>query len=178
MGLVQVDAHTDTWDEFGGSRIHHGAPFRRAVEDGLIDPQRTVQIGIRGAQDTTEGWDYALEVGMRVIPMDEVARSGVDAVAEEAVRVVGQGPVYLSYDIDSLDPVYAPGTGTPEIGGLTTLEAQTLLRGLRGLDFIGADLVEVSPPFDSGGVTALAGVSLIYEEICLLAEALVSRRGG
>jgi guanidinopropionase len=176
IGLIQVDAHTDTWDEFGGSRVHHGAPIRRAIEDGRIDPRRAVQIGIRGPQDTMEGWSFAVDVGIRVIAMDEAARVGIDRVIEEARRVVGDGPVYLTYDIDSLDPTFAPGTGTPEIGGLTSLEAQTLLRGLRGLDFVGADLVEVAPPFDPSGLTALVGATLLYEQVCLLTEAISRRR--
>jgi guanidinopropionase len=178
IGLIQVDSHTDTWDSFKGSRIHHGAPFRRAVEDGLIDPRRTVQIGIRGAQNTTEGWDYSVDSGMRVLFMDEVQRIGIDAVIAETRGVVGDGPLYLSFDIDGLDPAFAPGTGTPEIGGFTTLEAQTLLRGLRGLHLVGADVVEVSPPFDSSGNTALAGAGMMYELLCLLVEALPGRRKG
>lgn len=178
MGVVQVDAHSDTWDEFKGSRIHHGAPFRRAVEDGLIDPRRTVQIGIRGAQTVTDGWDFSRECGMRVIFMHEVARMGIDEVIAETRRVVGDGSVYLSFDIDGLDPAFAPGTGTPEIGGLTTLEAQTLLRGLRGLDLRGADVVEVSPPFDPTGNTALVGATVMYELLCLLAESVSERRLG
>ena len=172
IGLIQVDSHTDTWDEFKGSRIHHGSPFRRAVEDGLIDPRRTVQIGIRGPQNDTEGWDYSADSGMRVIFMDEVARMGIDAVIAETRRVVGDGPLYLSFDIDGLDPAYAPGTGTPEIGGFTTLEAQTLLRGFRGLQLVGADVVEVSPPFDPSGNTALVGAGMMYELLCLLAESV------
>ena len=172
MGLIQIDAHTDTWDEFKGSRIHHGAPFRRAVEDGLIDPRRTVQIGIRGPQNVTEGWDYSLDKGMRIFFMHEVAQLGIGAVIAETRQVVGDGPVYLSFDIDGLDPAFAPGTGTPEIGGLTTLEAQTLVRGLRGLDLVGGDVVEVSPPFDPSGNTALVGASMMYELLCLLAESV------
>ena len=175
LGLVQIDAHTDTWDEFKGSRRHHGAPFRRAVEDGLVDPHRTVQIGIRGAQNVTEGWDYSAESGMRVFFMHEVASIGLEEVIAETRRVVGEDPFYLSFDIDSLDPAFAPGTGTPEVGGFTTLEAQTLLRGLRGLDLRGADVVEVSPPFDTAGITALAGASMMYELVCLLAESVVRR---
>ena len=175
IGLVHIDAHTDTWGEFKGSRRHHGAPFRRAVEDSLVDPRRTVQIGIRGAQNITDGWDYSRDSGMRVIFMHEVAQLGIGAVIEEARRVVGDAPAYLSFDIDSLDPAYAPGTGTPEIGGFTTLEAQTLLRGLRDLDLMGADVVEVSPPLDPSGNTALVGASMIYETLCLLAES-ISRR--
>jgi guanidinopropionase len=175
IGLIQIDAHTDTWGEFKGSRSHHGAPFRRAAEDGLIDPKRTVQIGIRGAQNTTDGWDYSQESGMRVIFMHEVAQMGIDEVIIETRRIVGESPVYLSFDIDSLDPAYAPGTGTPEIGGLTTLEAQTLVRGLRGLDLVGGDVVEVSPPFDPSGNTALVGASMMYEILCLMSESVAER---
>ena len=177
LGLIHIDAHTDTWDEFLGSSVHHGAPFRRAVEDGLLDPKRTVQIGIRGAQTKSEGWDYSVEKGMRLIFIEEFAKTGVEAVIAEARKVVGEGPTYISFDVDSLDPVYAPGTGTPEIGGLTTREAQALLRGCRGLNLIGGDVVEVAPPFDPTGNTALVGATMMYEILCLLAEAVASRRG-
>ena len=170
IGLIHIDAHTDTWDEFMGSRYSHGAPFRRAVEEGLIDPRRTVQIGIRGAQNSTEGWDYSASTGMRVIFMDEVARIGIDAVAEEARRVVGNGPTYLSFDIDSLDPAFAPGTGTPEVGGFTAIESLSLIRKFRGAWLIGGDVVEVAPPFDPSGNTALVAATLMYELLCLLAE--------
>jgi guanidinopropionase len=175
VGLIHIDAHTDTWDAFQGSRFSHGAPFRRAVEAGVLDPQRTVQIGIRGAQNTSEGWDYSLEHGMRVIFMEEFDQIGVDAVIKEARRVVGDGPCYLSFDVDGLDPVYAPGTGTPEIGGITTLQALRLLRGLDGLDLIGGDVVEVAPPFDPSGNTALVGATLMYEILCLLSRAISLR---
>jgi len=168
VGLIHIDAHTDTWDEWKGSAIHHGAPFRRATEDNLIDPRRTIQIGIRGPQNVSDGWDYSEQSGMRVLFMHEVASLGIDKTVEEARRIVGEGPVYLSFDIDSIDPAYAPGTGTPEIGGLTSLEAQRILWGLRGLDFVGADLVEVSPPLDPSGGTALVGASILYELLCLL----------
>ncbi len=177
IGLIHVDAHTDTWDEFLGSNVHHGAPFRRAVEDGLLDPERTVQIGIRGAQTTTEGWDYSTEKGMRVIFIEEFVTAGVDAVIAETRRIIGEGPAYISFDVDCLDPAYAPGTGTPEVGGLTTREAQALLRGLRGLDLVGGDVVEVAPPFDPGGNTALVAATMMYEILCLLAEAVASRKG-
>ncbi len=177
IGLIHIDAHTDTWDEFLSSRVHHGAPFRRAVEDGLLDPKRTVQIGIRGAQTTSEGWDYAIEKGMRIIFIEEFIETGVENVVTEARRVVGEGPTYISFDVDSLDPVYAPGTGTPEIGGLTTREAQALVRGLRGLNLIGGDVVEVAPAFDLTGNTALVGATMMFEILCLLAEAVASRKG-
>lgn len=175
LGMVHIDAHTDTWDEFQGSKFNHGAPFRRAVEDGLLDPKRTIQIGIRGAQNTSEGWDYSIDHGMRVVFMEEFDEIGVDAVIEEARRVVGDGPTYVSFDVDGLDPVYAPGTGTPEIGGITTIDAQKLLRGLSGLDLRGGDVVEVAPPFDQTGNTALVGATIMYEILCLLAEAHAKR---
>ena len=178
LGMVHIDAHTDTWDEFLGSKFTHGAPFRRAVEEGLLDPKRTVQIGIRGAQNTEEGWSFSLETGMRVVFMEEFTEMGVAAVITEARRVVGDGPTYISFDIDGLDPVYAPGTGTPEVGGLTTIEAQTLLRGLRGLDLVGGDVVEVAPPFDPSGNTALVGATMMYEILCVLAEAVARRKAG
>ena len=177
VGMVHIDAHTDTWDEFLGSKFTHGAPFRRAVEDGLLDPKRTVQIGIRGAQNTDEGWTFSLSSGMRVIFMEEFTALGVAAVIAEARRVVGAGPTYISFDVDGLDPVYAPGTGTPEIGGITTREAQALLRGLQGLDLVGGDVVEVAPPFDPSGNTALVAATMMYEILCLLAEAAARRRG-
>jgi len=177
LGMVHIDAHTDTWDEFLGSKYMHGTPFRRAVEEGLLDPERTIQIGIRGAQNSDEGWAFSLESGMRVVFMEEFTKLGVEAVIAEARRVVGDGPAYISFDVDGLDPVYAPGTGTPEVGGLTTIEAQALLRGLRGLDLIGGDVVEVAPPFDPSGNTALVGATMMYEILCLLAEAVAKRRG-
>lgn len=172
VALIHVDAHTDTWDSFQGSKFNHGAPFRRAVEDGLIDPTATIQIGIRGTQNTPEGWDFSEQSGMRVVFCEEVHDRGPAAIAAEARALVGDRPLYLTFDIDSLDPVYAPGTGTPEIGGLTSHQAQVLLRGLRGLNYVGADLVEVSPPLDTGCVTSLAGAALAYEILCLLAETI------
>ena len=178
LGMVHIDAHTDTWDEFLGSKFTHGAPFRRAVEEGLLDPKRTVQIGIRGAQNTEEGWSFSIENGMRVIFMEEFSKIGVDAVIAEARRVVGDGPTYISFDVDGLDPVYAPGTGTPEVGGLTTIEAQALLRGLRGLDLWGGDVVEVAPPFDPTGNTALVAATMMYEILCIVAESVAARRTG
>lgn len=170
VGMVHIDAHTDTADEELGSRLSHGTPFRRAVEEGLLDPQRTAQIGIRGAQNSEEGWRFSEESGMRVIYIEEFAKLGVEEVVAEARRVAGDGRTYLSFDIDSLDPAFAPGTGTPEVGGLLPIEAQGLIRGLRGLDLIGADVVEVSPPFDPSGNTALVAATMMYEILCLLAD--------
>lgn len=176
LGMIHIDAHTDTWDEFLGSKFTHGAPFRRAVEEDLLDPKCTVQIGIRGAQNTTEGWDFSIETGMRVIFMEEFDAMGVEAAIAEARRVVGDGPTYISFDVDGLDPVYAPGTGTPEVGGITTLDALKLLRGFQGLNLHGGDVVEVAPPFDMTGNTALVGATLMYEILCLLADSLAARR--
>jgi guanidinopropionase len=168
--MVHIDAHTDTWGEFFGSKFTHGAPFRLAVEDGLLDPKRTIQIGIRGGQNYMDGIEFSLSHGMRVVFMEEFASRGVEQIIEEARRVVGDGPTYVSFDVDGLDPVYAPGTGTPEIGGITTLEAQRLLRGLRGLNLIGGDVVEVAPPYDQTGNTALVGATMMFEIICLIAD--------
>ena len=176
VGLVHIDAHTDMCDEEFGSRFTHGTPFRRAVEEGLLDPLRTVQIGIRGTQNSEDAWDFPLKSGTRVIFIEEFTALGVEQVIAEARRVVGDGPTYVSFDVDSLDPAYAPGTGTPEIGGLTAIEAQRLVRGLRGLNLIGGDVVEVAPPFDPSGNTALVGATMMYEILCVLAEAVASRK--
>jgi guanidinopropionase len=170
IGMVHIDAHTDTWGEFFGSKFTHGAPFRLAVEAGVLDPRRTIQIGIRGGQNTMEGINFALEHGMRVMFIEEFSQLGVERVIEEARKVVGDGSTYISFDVDGLDPVYAPGTGTPEIGGITTLEAQRLLRGLRGLNLIGGDVVEVAPPYDQTGNTALVGATMMFEILCVIAD--------
>ena len=134
LGLVHIDAHLDTWPAFMGSPLHHGAPFRQAVESGAIDPKRTIQIGIRGAQNISDGWDYSRDAGMRVVFMEELLELGVKGVLSEVRRIVGEQPAYVSFDIDSMDPAFAPGTGTPEVGGLSTREAQALLRGLASLN--------------------------------------------
>jgi guanidinopropionase len=177
LGMVHFDAHTDTLDRyFGESKFTHGTPFRRAIEEGLLDPKRTVQIGIRGALYSDRDKDWGLEQGIRVIEIEEYNDLGVDAVIAEARRVVGDGKTYISCDVDALDPVYAPGTGTPEIGGITTYDAQKMIRGLRGLDLIGGDVVEVSPPFDMSGNTALVAVTMMFEILCLLAETIDQRR--
>lgn len=177
VGMVHFDAHTDTWDSyFGGHKYTHGTGFRRAIEEGVLDPKRTIQIGIRGAlyHDAEDTWGQ--EQGIRVIDIDEFHALGIDGVLAEARRVVGDGPTYVSFDVDALDPVYAPGTGTPEIGGLTTLEAQRLLRGLQGLNLVGGDVVEVSPPFDASGNTALVAATLAFEILCVLAHSVQVRR--
>ena len=171
VGMVHFDAHTDTWDRyFGESRYTHGTPFRRAIEEKLLDPKRIVQIGIRGGLYTPGDKEWGLAQGIRVIEIEEVFDLGIEGVVREVRRVVGNGRVYVSFDVDALDPVYAPGTGTPEIGGMTTAQAQGMIRGLRGLDLVGADVVEVAPPFDPSGNTALVAVTIMFELLCLLAE--------
>ncbi len=177
LGMVHFDAHTDTSDKYFGENYYtHGTPFRRAIEEGLLDPKRTVQIGIRGALYSDSDADWGADQGIRVITIEEFYDLGVDAVIAEARRVVGAGPTYVSFDVDGLDPVYAPGTGTPEIGGFTTFEAQKMLRGLAGLDLIGGDVVEVAPPFDPSGNTAIVGATMMFEILCVLAEAVAARR--
>jgi guanidinopropionase len=170
VGLVHIDAHTDCCDEEMNSKYSHGTPFRRAVEQGILDPKRTIQIGIRGAANSAECWEFGPKHGIRIVYIEEFNKLGVEKVIAEVRRVVGEGPTYVSFDVDSIDPSFAPGTGTPEIGGLTTIEAQGLIRGLRGLNLVGADVVEVSPPFDRSGNTALIAATIMYEILCILAE--------
>jgi guanidinopropionase len=177
VGVIHFDAHSDTSDEyFGGQKYTHGTPFRRAIEEGLIDPRRMIQIGIRGSIYSADEKDWAQSVGIRIVHIEEYFRLGPEAVIDEARRVAGDGPTYVSFDVDGLDPVYAPGTGTPEIGGYSTAEAQRMLRLLAGLDLVGADVVEVSPPFDPSGNTALVGATMMWELLCVLAPAVHRRK--
>lgn len=172
VGMVHFDSHTDLFHSyFGGTLYTHGTPFRRAVEEGLLDPKRVVQIGIRGTQYDSEDLDFAKSVGIRVIKIEEFHARGVSDVMSEAREIVGQGPTYLSYDIDFVDPTFAPGTGTPEVGGPNSYQALQVVRELHGIDLIGADMVEVSPPFDPSGGTAFLGVSIMFEIICQLSTA-------
>lgn len=175
VGMIHIDAHCDTGDDYLGSRFHHGAPFSRAVEEGLLDPKRVIQIGIRGSINSKDMWKFSHESGMRVVYMEEFNDKGWRWAAEEARKIAGAGKTYLSFDIDSLDPVFAPGTGTPESGGITMIEAQRLLRALDGVDFIGADLVEVSPPFDNGTITSQCAANILFEILCVLATARAKR---
>ena len=177
LGMVHFDAHTDLFEGyFGGFRLTHGTPFRRAIEDGVLDPKRVVQIGIRGSMYDYDDRDFAARVGVRIIEMEEFSRLGVEETMKIARQIVGSGPTYVSFDIDGLDPAYAPGTGTPEIGGFTNREALAMLRLLDGLDIAGADVVEVSPPFDPSGLTALNGVTLMWELLCVMAKKIAAGR--
>jgi len=177
LAMVQFDSHSDTNDTyFGDNPYTHGTPFRRAIEEGILNPKRVIQVGIRGSLYADTDLDWAHQQGIRVVEIDEYFELGPDRVVQEIHRVVGDAPLYVSFDVDGLDPVYAPGTGTPEIGGYTTAEAQRMLRGLRGLNLVGGDVMEVAPPFDHAGVTALAGATLMFEILCVLANAIHERR--
>ena len=166
VGCVHIDAHCDTGGEYDGSKFHHGAPFRTAVLDGVLDPERTVQIGIRGNSEFI--WEFSYDAGMTVVHIEDFQRMGVDAVIAKAREVVGDGPVYVSFDVDGLDPSFAPGTGTPEVGGLTPREAQALLHGLSGLDVIGGDVVEIAPQYDATTNTAHVGAQMLFEILALM----------
>ena len=171
LALVQFDAHIDTWDEYFGGKYFHGTPFRRAIEEGLVDPRRFVQVGIRGPMYGEDDFDFHRQHGITVIDIDEVGRLGTQGVSERVRSVVGSGPVYVTFDIDAVDPAFAPGTGTPEVGGLTSGEALHLVRGLAGLSIAGADLVEVSPPFDGPGqITSVLAANLLFELLCVVAR--------
>lgn len=170
LSMIHFDSHTDLFDTyFGGTRYTHGTPFRRAVEEGLLEPRRVVQIGIRGTAYDSEDRDFADEVGIRVIPIEEFHARGVADVMEEAREIVGRTDTYVSYDIDFIDPAFAPGTGTPEIGGPNSYQAIQVVRELAGVRIVGADLVEVSPPFDQTGGTAFLGASIMFELLCVMA---------
>ena len=166
VGMIQIDAHCDTAGPFDGCRFHHGGPFRQAVLEGVLDPERTIQIGIRGAAEYL--WEFSKESGMEVIHAEQINELGCKQIAEMAKAKVGNGPAYLSFDIDSLDPAFAPGTGTPEIGGLSTREAQEIIRGLSGVNFIGGDVVEVAPQYDATSNTAAAGAQMLFEILSLM----------
>jgi agmatinase len=167
VGLVHIDAHCDTAGEFDATRFNHAQPFRQAVLDGVLDPERTIQIGIRGAAEWL--WEFSFESGMTVIHAEEIDTIGIPAVIARAREIVGKGPVYISFDVDSLDPAFAPGTGTPEVGGLTPREVLAILRGLAGLRVIGGDVVEVAPQYDSSTVTAQCAAQVLFTQLCLVA---------
>jgi guanidinobutyrase len=168
IGLIHVDAHADINENMFGEKIAHGTPFRRAVEDKLLDTKRCIQIGLRATGYAADDFDWPRRQGFRVVQAEECWHKSLTPLMDEVRRQMGKGPVYLSFDIDSLDPAFAPGTGTPEIGGLTTIQGLEIIRGCWGLDLVGCDLVEVSPPYDPSGNTALTGANLLFEMLCVL----------
>jgi guanidinopropionase len=177
LGMIHFDAHTDLYrGYFGGRDPTHGTPFRMAVEEGLLDARRVVQIGIRGTGYDGHDVEFARAHGVRIVFIEELMARGIAAVMDEARDIVGSGPVYVSFDIDGIDPSQAPGTGTPEIGGFSTFQAQQMVRRLEGLEIVAADLVEISPPFDVGGMTAYAGASILFELLCVMSVAEARRR--
>jgi agmatinase len=168
LGLVQFDAHVDTWDEYFGGKYFHGTPFRRAIEEGLVEGRRFVQVGIRGPMYGEDDFDFHREHGITVIDIDQVKDRGIAWTIDEIRRIV-TGPAYMTFDIDGVDPAFAPGTGTPEVGGLTSYEAIRLVRGLRAVSLVGGDIVEVAPLFDGPGqITAVLAANVMFEFLCAL----------
>lgn len=170
VGLVHIDAHADINDEMFGEKIAHGTPFRRAVEEGLLDCDRVVQIGLRGTGYSPDEYAWSRDQGFRVVQAEECWHKSLAPLMDEVRDKVGGGPVYISFDIDGLDPAYAPGTGTAEVGGLTVMQGLEIVRGCKGLDVVGGDLVEVSPPYDTTHNTSVVGANLLYEILCVLPE--------
>jgi agmatinase len=164
--MIHFDAHCDTGGEYDGSKFHHGGPFRNAVLDGVLDPKRSIQIGIRGSSEYL--WEFSEDAGMTVMHIEDINRLGCDAVIAKAREVVGDGPVYVTFDVDALDPAFAPGTGTPEVGGMSSREAIQILRGLKGINVVGGDVVEVAPQYDATTNTAHIGSQLLFEILSLM----------
>ncbi len=173
VGLFQFDSHTDTWDSyFGGSKYTHGTPFRRAIEENLIDPKRYVMLGIRGSQYDPNDITWAQNQGVTIITIDEFYNMGFINAMKIVKDVLGSDPTYLTFDIDGIDPTFAPGTGTPEVGGFSVREAQLIIRELKDINFIGADVVEVSPPFDLNNMTSLVGATMAFEILCVITKTI------
>jgi len=174
VGMVHIDAHCDTAGEYEGAKFHHGGPFRQAVLAGVLDPERSIQIGVRGGAEYL--WEFSYESGMTVLHIEDVMEMGIPAVVARAREVVGSGPIYVTFDVDAIDPGFAPGTGTPEVGGLTPREALAILRGLAGLDIVAGDVVEVAPQYDATTNTAQVGAQCLFELLCLVAINRKQRR--
>lgn len=169
LGVVHFDSHPDTWDEYFGSKFFHGTPFRRAIEEGAVDPRRMIQVGIRGPLYGDDDFAFHETHGIEVLRIEAIKEQGLAWAASKLARLAG-GPLYCSFDIDAVDPAYAPATGTPEVGGLSSYEALALVRALAGLSLVGGDLVEVSPPYDGPGqITALLAANLMFEMVSVLA---------
>ena len=176
VGVLQIDAHPDTLDELCGTRINHATFMRRCHEEGLIDPARTVQLGLRGSRFSETDIQYGLDVGYTIITYDDYEDMGRQAAIETINRVLGEGPVYVTLDIDGIDPAYAPGTAVPEIGGLLPRDVQVLLRSLMGKDIIGADISEVAPCYDPTGITSVTAANMMFEMLCVMAQAVSSNQ--
>jgi agmatinase len=176
LALVQFDSHPDTWDAYFGQKHTHGTPFRRAVEEGLLDPSRSIQVGMRGSIYDEGDWEDAIDMGFDLVPTDTVRKLGIEEIIARIRERVGDARTYVSFDVDFVDPAFAPGTGTPEIGGFTSREAQEFVRGLVGLDIVGCDVVEVLPPYDSAQITALLAANVAHEFLSLFA--LGRKNGG
>jgi agmatinase len=166
VGMIHIDAHCDTGGSYEGEKFHHGGPFRNAVLDGVLDPERTIQIGIRGAAKYI--WEFSEMSGMTVIEGGSITEAAIPDIVRQARNVIGDGPTYFSFDIDSLDPAFAPGTGTPEVGGLTTREAMKIIRGMKGANLVGGDVVEVAPAYDPTTNTAQNGAQMLFEILSLM----------
>ena len=171
VGMIHFDAHTDLFESyFDGYKYTHGTPFRRAIEEGLLDPKRVIQIGIRGSMYDGADIEWGRHQGVTIIQIEELFERGIKDVMQQARDIVGNNETYCSYDIDFIDPTFAPGTGTPEVGGPNSFQALQVVRELSGVNLIGMDLVEVSPPFDQSGATSWLGISIVFEMLCILAQ--------
>lgn len=168
VALLHVDSHQDMWDEYFGNRYFHGTPFRRALEEALYDPRAAVQVGVRGPVYSADDFSFAAEHGVTVVRAEEIHARGIAPVLDRVAHLRGR-KLYVSFDVDAVDPAFAPGTGTPEVGGLSSAQVLELLRGLVGLDIVGFDIVEVSPPYDHGGITALLAATVLFELVSVIA---------
>lgn len=176
LGILHIDAHADTLDELCGDRINHATFLRRAREEGLLESERVIQIGMRGSRFSSDDIQYGYDVGYTIITMDEYEELGRAAVIQKIKDVLGEGPIYISLDIDGLDPAYMPGTGVPEIGGILPRDMQVILRSLQGRDVVGADISEISPCFDPTGITCVTVANLMFEMLCIIADSIDRRR--
>ena len=178
VGVLHFDAHADTLDELCGSKVNHATFLRRGYEEGLVDPERVIQIGLRGSRFDEHDIQFGYDVGYSIVTMDDYEEMGRAAVIDRIDRVLGEGPVYISLDIDGLDPAFLPGTGVPEIGGISPRDAQVILRSLQGRELIGADICEVSPLHDPTGITCITVANLMFEMLCVIADSVADRRSG
>ncbi len=175
VGIFHIDSHADTLDTLADTKINHATTFRRGVEEGLIDPKRTIQIGLRGSRFSPDDIKWGQDQGFTCITFDDYEAMGRDAVVARIGEVLGDGPTYMTIDIDGIDPAWAPGTGVPEIGGLTPRDVQVMVRSLRGRHLVGGDICEVAPCFDPTGITAVTAANLMWEMLCVLADSKAGR---